>query len=187
MATIQSDPSLAGFNCYISLADANTYHDERLHNTAWTNSATSDKTKSLIWATRTLDTMKWRGVRTSGTQLLEFPRRGLSYYESSSIGGFDYERVDVEGLGYFTKIEISETAVPTFLKDATAELAMWLLNSDTTAPTGTEGFKRIKVDTIEVEMNPTDRQSWMNDSIRNLVWRFLASNSKYSGSTMRVG
>jgi len=185
--TLDADPTSATFNCYSTLAEATNYHSARLHNDAWNNAGSSDKNKALMWATRVLDTLRWRGVRTSGTQNLQFPRRGLSYYESDAIGGFDYEIVDVSvNPGYFTKVEISDSTVPQFLKDATAELAMWLIDSDTTAPTGTEGFTEIKVDVIDLKIKAADRQDWFNDSVRSLVWRFLYNQSKYSGSTMRV-
>ena len=83
------------FNCYCSLTDANSYHDGRLHNTAWTGASNPDKIKSLLWATKLLDTLKWRGVRSSGTQTHEFPRRGLTYAENSTYAGYDYEIVDI--------------------------------------------------------------------------------------------
>lgn len=183
---IQADPAVAGFNSYSTLAAATSYHESRLHNAAWTGATDPTKNSALVWATRQLDSLNWIGVRTSGTQLLAFPRRGLSYYESSDIGGFDYERIDVEGMGYLTKIEISDTTVPTFLQQACSELAFWLISSDTTAPTGLEGIKHVKVDSIEVEALPQDRQSWFNDAVRDLVWRFLKNSSKYSAPTRRV-
>jgi len=188
MATIQADPSLVGFNCYATVAQADTYHEYRLQNTTWTGATTATKTASLLWASKLLDTLQWRGVRSSGTQAMAFPRRGLSYYETDDFTyGFDYEVVDMEGLGYFTKITISDTTVPAFLVDATAELAMWLIDSDTTAPTGLEGMKRIKVESIEIEILPKDRLEWFNDAVKNLVWRFLKNPSKYSARVNRVG
>lgn len=185
--TLDANPASATFNCYATLVQGNDYHSTRLHNDAWVNSGANDKSKALMWATRQLDTLKWRGVRTSGTQNLGFPRRGLSYYESSPVGGFDYEIVDVAGIGYLTKIEISDTTVPNFLRDATCELAMYLLDSDTSAPSGTEGFNRIKVDVIDIEIKASDRESWFTKSVRDLVWRFLLLPSAHSAITQRVG
>lgn len=186
-STIDADPSSLTFNCYTTLDAANVYHGNRLFNATWYNAPNEDKRAALIWATRTLDTLRWRGVRTSGTQNLEFPRKGLTYYESADIGsGAENTDVDV-GFGYFTKVEISDSTVPTFLANACAELAFWLMENDSTAPTGLEGMKRIKVDVIEIESLPNDREGWFTDPIRNLCWRFLKQTSKYSGSTQRVG
>ena len=183
--TLDADPNSATFNCYSTLAEAIDYHSTRLHNTAWSESGGNDKNKALMWATRQLDTMRWRGVRTDGTQNLAFPRKGLSYYESDS-GGHDIENYDI-GMGFYTKIVIDDTTVPQFLKDATAELAMYLLEGDTTAPSGTEGFSRIKVDSIDITINALDRESWFGKSIRDLVWRFLQNSSQYTVPVVRVG
>lgn len=183
---LDADVNSGTFNCYATLAEANDYHSTRLHNDAWLNAGSSDKNKALMWATRQLDTMRWRGVRTIGTQNLEFPRKGLSYYESDTYG-IGAENYDVAGIGFFTKVEIDDATIPQFLKDATCELAMYLLDSDTTAPSGTEGFKRIKVDAIDIEINPGDRETWFTSSVRNLVWRFLASSNKYTAPVVRVG
>lgn len=187
MATIQADPAVAGLNCFCTVAEADTLMEYRLHNTDWTGATSATKTSSLLWSSKLLNTLAWGGVRTSGTQPMSFPRRGLSYFETADIGGFDYERVDVEGLGYYTKVEISDTTIPAFLKEATVELAMFLIASDTSAPTGLEGISRVKVDTIDVEVLAQDRQSWFNDAVRDLVWRFLKNSSKYSAPTRRVG
>ncbi len=189
MATLDASPTSPTFNCYSTLAEAVDYHSKRLQNTTFTAASTATQASALMWATIQLDTLRWRGVRSDGAQPLEFPRRGLSYYESSDVGGFDFENVDVfdPAVGYFTKVTITDTAVPQFLKNACAELALWLVDSDTTAPTGLEGIKRIKVDVIEVENLPSDRPIWFNDAVRNLCWRFLKNSSKYSAPVRRVG
>ena len=185
--TLDANPNSGTLNSYSTLAEALDYHSARLHNDAWLNSGSSDKNKALMWATRQLDTMAWRGVRTVGTQLLAFPRKGLSYYETDSGAGSGVESYDIAGTGFFTKIEIDDTTVPQFLKDATAELAMYLLEGDTTPPSGTEGFSRIKVDSIDITINALDRESWFSSSIRGLVWRFLQNSSKFTAPVVRVG
>lgn len=164
--SLVSDPTLAGFNCYISLAAANEYHQTRLHNDAWTNASATEKMKALIWASRMLDTLQWRGVRTVATQAKEFPRTGL--YVMS---------------GYM----LDELSIPQFLKETTAELAFWLLDQDSTAPAGTEGFSQIRVDVIDIKIDKSSKASWLNDAVRNLCWRFLVSNSKFNAPTQRVG
>lgn len=187
MATLVSDPASGSFNCYISLADADVYHEKRLHNTAWTSATDDDKEAALMWATRQLDTLAWKGVRALGTQPLQFPRKGLSYWEYDDETG-DYEIQDVSNLGLSTYVEVPNDAPPREVKDATAELAFTLISGDTTASTGTEGFKRIKVDTIELEMDAKDRLRWLQDATKNLCWRFLKSGgSSVNVPTKRVG
>jgi len=171
--TLDADPSSPTFNCYSTLAEAIDYQFTRLHIEDWANSAASEKQKALMWATRQLDTLSWKGVRAKEGQNLAFPRKDLSYTEYSN--------------GYAQKITISETEVPEFLKQATAELALTLLGSDTTALSGTEGFNRIKVDVIDLGIEAGDRASWFSSSVRNLVKRFLISSNKYNIPVVRVG
>lgn len=186
--TLDADPTSSTFNCYATVLQGDDFFSTRLHASAWTSATTGDKEKALMWATRQMDSLTWKGVRYSGTQNLEFPRRGLSYYESSSVGGNALESVDLSvGFGFYTKIEITETEVPNFLRDATCELALWLLTEDTTAPSGTENFSRIKVDTIDIQMKPRESRRWLNQAVRDLVWRFLLNQSPYNAATRRVG
>ena len=184
--TLDADPNSATFNCFITLADAELYHEARLFNTNWTGATTGNKEAALVWATRQLGTLKWRGVRTVGTQNLELPRKGLSYTEYSDSFGSDYEDHDIE-FGYRTVVEIDSATIPDAVKDATAELALYMLESDITAPDDTSGFSEIKVDTIQLKINPKDRKSWFNPSVRNLIWRFLANTSAFNAPTQRVG
>lgn len=177
MATLQADPSLAGFNCYSTVAEANDYHSKRLHNTAWTGALTATKETSLMWATRLLDNLQWSGARTNPLQDHEFPRYGLwTDGNQHSIGD------------YLTHVAaIDQNTIPLFLKEATAELAMQLISSDATQATGTEGFSKIKVDTIELAMAPRDRPSWLTDSVRNLCVKWLMNANKFTAPVRRVG
>lgn len=182
---IDAVPTSATMNCFCTLAEAESYHEARLHNDTWLAATTADKNAALVWATRQLCTLKWRGTRTVSSQPLEHPRAGLSYSENGST---DYYGVDTSETSYlYGIVTIDSATVCRAVKDATAELALWLLSSDTTANSGTEGFKRIKVDTIELEVNANDRPSWFESGVRNLVWRFLANISKFSVSAQRVG
>lgn len=180
---LQPDPSIAGYNSFASLAEANTYFEKRLHVSAWTAATTATKEAALAWATIQLNELSWRGVRTSGTQLLSFPRSGLSYTES--MDGQSSEMYDTYG-GY-TVITVPSNVPPTEIKNATAELAFWLIQSDKTAESDLAGFKRLKVDTIDIEPLARDRPDWFVDPVRNLCKRFLLNSSKYNAPTLRVG
>ena len=186
--TIDADPTSQTFNCYCTLGEANIYHQHKLHNSVWSTADDNDKIAALLWATRQMDTLTWKGVRTSGTQPHQFPRKGLSYWEYDDEEAHDYEVQDTSINSTSTYIEIASDTVPQDVKNATAELAFVLMGSDVTAPTGTEGFKRLKVDTIELEMNPKDRLSWLQDTVKNLCWRFLKNGSTFLNiPTQRVG
>jgi len=59
---------------YGTVAEADTYFAERLHNSAWTAATTDDKEKALLQATRSIDCLKFEGEKTDDAQLLQFPR-----------------------------------------------------------------------------------------------------------------
>src|SRR5687767_10124818 len=62
-------------NSYITVADADTYHDAHLYASTWTAATTANKTISLIWATRLIDAAyEFVGEIASDTQALRWPR-----------------------------------------------------------------------------------------------------------------
>ena len=68
-------PSADDANTYATLAEAETYHETRLHNDDWNSAASADKNKALAWATRLLDDLiDWFGSKTDVYQPLLFPR-----------------------------------------------------------------------------------------------------------------
>ena len=167
---LDANPSSPTFNSYSTLAEADSYHATRLHNSAWTSANSADKESALIWATRNFETIDWKGMRTVPSQKFQFPRNML-FIDGGQYGyGSD---------ALYSTWMFDSSTIPEFLKNATAEAAMWLLQSDTTAPVGTEGFKRIKVDTIELEIDRKDRLKWMNDAVRNIIWRYVLNSNKY--------
>lgn len=173
-----SDPALAGFNSYSSLAAANTYHTTRLHNTAWTGATDANKEAALIWATRNFETLVWVGWMTDPAQNLQWPRAGV--FKNGK------EVQDASDSALYYNLIFDSAAIPTFLQEATAEAAMWLLASDVTAPSGTSGFKSIAADTIKLEIDKHDRLAWLTDPVRNIIWRYLANSNPYMAAVKRV-
>jgi len=149
--TLQADPSLAGFNCYCTRAEANEYLlEKRLHAlTAW--EAVTNKDAALLWATRELDRLNWDGYRATSSNRHEWPRSGIADVDSDEI--------------------------PDQVKEATAELAYYLAQADRTIQTTQEQFTEIKVGPITLKPRESstgiDLTSEMPDSIRGLVKRFL--------------
>lgn len=110
--TIIVTPGGSDSNSYATRAEADQYHTERLHNTAWTNADTATKEAALVWATRTLDAnFYWVGVKSTEEQALEWPRSGA---------------VDRNGYG------IDDDVVPVQVKNAQSELAFLLIEGDRT-------------------------------------------------------
>ena len=181
---VDAVPTSPTMNSFLTLAEANAYHEARLHNTAWVGATDAVKNAAIVWATKQLCTLQWKGTRNIASQALEHPRAGLSYSES---GSSDYGASTDSTPWLYGIVTIPNDTVCQQVKDATAELALWLIQGDTTANSGTEGFSRLKVDTIELEIKANDRPAWFQDSVRNLVWRFILNSNKYSAKTQRVG
>ena len=108
--------------------------------------------------------------------------------ERSAATDYDSTELYDSALGdYTTTVIVSSTVVPDSIKDAVSELALYLLEKDTTAPTGQEGITEIKVDSIQLKFDAKDRLGWLNPSVKNLVWRFMANASTFNAPTTRVG
>ncbi len=176
--TLDADPSSPTFNCFCSTCDAEDFFMKRLWDDAWRDAEEAEKEMALLWATRLLDTLKWKGYRTSNTQNLSWPRAGVVYNDSDTY--------TVTGILIYPDITIDSTTVPQQIKDSTAELALWMLQSDVTAPTGNEGYKRIKVDVIELEPAPGDRPPWFSESVYRLCSMLLSVSGAYNANVVRT-
>ena len=103
---------LKGTNSYVTLAEANSYFENRLNVAAWTEASDPEKNQALVTATSVLNDEKWVGTAISDSQLLAFPRAG-SYFDPR--------------LGY--DVSLSDS-VPDRIITATYELAYHLLNNE---------------------------------------------------------
>ncbi len=108
---VEDGTGVSGANSYCSLDAANTYHDGRLRTEQWQTASQADQERALAMATRTLDEyLKWSGARVDITrESPAWPR---------------YAMYDRGGL------LISSTSIPTCLVEATAELALRLIEND---------------------------------------------------------
>lgn len=124
--TITATSGSASANSYTTLAEANTYLEAHLLASSWSSLDDERKKAALVSATRQLDTEQYAGRRQFQSQSLAWPRIGL----------YDHD-------GYVI------TGVPTKLKDAECELAIWNLTEDDRLA------GKFEIDTIEsVEIGP---------------------------------
>lgn len=160
MPTLVATAGSATANSYATVAEGDTYFDERVQSTNWTGEASADvKERALIMATRRIDTLRFEGDKTTSGQALKWPR----------IDAFD-DNLD----------EYDTTVVPAIVKHATFEEALRILNDnasskDTFAPTGLESFTRAKVGPLEVEIDKSFRPGELNDATRRLLRPVLKS------------
>lgn len=102
----------ADANSYLTLAEAETYFEGRLHSSNWTGATEADKKSALVMSARMIDqTFAWQGSRASTTQALDWPR--------SSV-------VDCEGAS------VLSTIIPTQIQSAQCEQSLALLSFDLT-------------------------------------------------------
>ena len=146
-ATITATLSSATANSYVTLAEANDYFETVPDSTTWTNKTDDQKNRSLIAATRWIDSFVFFGDRCDAGQALKFPRN-------------NYQVDDVE---------LSCTVIPNNIKYAQFELARALAN-DPDAMTGNVGtngnIAEAKLGDLQVKYN-TDSQG--AGSVNNIM------------------
>lgn len=150
-------------NTYCARADANTFFEGRLYTIIWEDADNIDKDKALVMATALFDQgMDWDGLQAASTQALMFPRQGV---------------LDTEGN------VLATDSIPTFLENATAEFAKWLLASDRTVENDLMGFKRMKIGPMDMSADKYDRKP----IIPNLVYQMVMDYGvKKSGPARRL-
>lgn len=162
-------------NSYATVAEATTYLNERLNATAWTTAitaATGDPERALIQATRLIDRESFEGdsvyplngASSDTTQALKWPR-----YATTNDDGWEW----------------LQSVIPQCVKDATCELALYLLNQgtgDPTQPTGLEGFANVKVGALDI----TPRFGYAPDGLPNHVREMLAPVLARGRNTVRL-
>lgn len=150
----------ASANTYASLAEAETYFEKRYHKTAWSAATDANKNIVLVEATRLLDQhYEWAGGKWTENQALRWPR----------VGVYDPDGYDVD-----------HESIPQFLKDATAELALYILSSDVTAEDDTRGIKEMKAGSLELKLDKSDRSVEVPDSV-NEILKFYGRRLNTSG------
>ena len=163
-ATINATVKGENANSYVTLAEANDYFDTSPDSSTWTNKTDDQKKRSLISATRWIDTFVFYGDRCDDGQALKFPRNNYQ----------------VDG------VELACTKIPNNIKYAQYELARALAN-DTDAITGTTGkegnISEAKLGDLEVKFNTTTQNTGSVNNIMD-VYPWLQS---YLGAYMLGG
>ena len=171
MATIIATPGASDANSYATLAEANTYHDERLHNAAWTSASDATKISALIWATRVIeDNFLWYSTQKTEDQALHWPAYS-GYYKS----------------GY----PIPDTVVPQMVKESQSELAFLLIEEDLTVADDpiTPGVASAKIGSLSFKSDKTDRKSMLPDSVLvpiQILGEFKGAGTSTSNGTFRT-
>lgn len=134
MAAPTIDATVGGStsNSFATLIEADTYHEERLHNSIWVERDVDDKNRALVWAARLLNQLVYRGNPVSETQAMAWPRRGVRTYD-----GF----------------EIEEDAIPNEVKWAQSELAYHLIKDHDLTEGRADDVRSVSFGPMMVAMN----------------------------------
>lgn len=124
---------LNSYNTFCSIEEGDMYHTRRLGNNAYVTATEDTRTSALYWATDILNRQIWIGTPESSVQKLAWPRkyvptRNTINLESTSSRRRSRHERD-ENLTLFSQW-MDSTLIPDFLKDATAELALYLIERD---------------------------------------------------------
>lgn len=168
MPTVDATVGGASANSYVTVAEGDTYFDERLDTADWDNATADEKAQAVIMATRRLDQETFEGVKADldpEDQALQWPRSGAS--------GRDGHVFDNDEL-------------PTDLKHATFELALVMLGEDFLADTGLEGFEQVAVGPLSVTPRHTQRAAELPETVRRLLRPFLMTPSAYNVRVRRA-
>lgn len=158
-----STPGAANADTYASLAEAQAYMDSLPYKAAWTSATTAAQEGALKAAARKLDLLAWKGIKTTAAQALAWPRANV------------YDRD-----GYI----IDSAAVPAFLKNAQAELALRELEEDRAADPALGQPTRVKAGPVEVEMGNGARRT--PNLLPSLVEQMVAAYVTASGNSVRL-
>jgi hypothetical protein len=149
--TLIATAGASNANSYMTVEEADAYHEAHLYASDWTAATMATKETALIWATRLLDEQcEWRGTKTTNEQALRWPRGGVS---------------DMDG------VAIDNDVIPTALKRATAELARHLLKSDRlqARDDARGGLQSVAAGPVSVTFDKVDRISLLPESVLSLL------------------
>lgn len=155
-AIVETGAGLSNANSLASVAAATAYHVAR-GNASWDD--VEDKEAALIKATDYMQAeygSRWKGVRTSATQALDWPRFG----------------VFINGWGY----EFASNEVPKEVVNACAELALRSVSGDLMPDAGPEVAAE-SVGPISTTYAPGARDRVAYKAVDGMLGRFLIGGS----------
>ena len=133
-ATLKSETA----NSYVTLAEANTYFETVPDSSTWDNKTDDQKNRSLISATRWIDSLNFYGDRCDTSQALSWPRNNY----------------------HVDRVELTCSVIPADIKYATYELARALAN-DTDSITGNTGdtglYEEVELGDLKVKYNTSSQ------------------------------
>lgn len=174
-AAIDATVGGADSNSFVTSAEFATWADERQPATAYTDATADERIRALISATRRLDQERFKGVRVNETQALQWPRYGVDKPDLA------YSVLD--GPMFMESAWYDTDEIPDRIKRAQMELAYQILAENASPDdTGLEGFKNVKVGSLDVTPNHARRAGTLPESVRREIRDLLVAG----GDTVRL-
>jgi hypothetical protein len=156
---LETGEGLVDANAYADADEATAYHETVLWASAWV-AILADQERALMNATRLLDLyVDWLGAPTTTEQALRWPRTGVPTRE----GSMEWGVVGGEVIG--------DHEIPLWLKEATAEFARRLLESDRTGDGQAAGLSALSVSGLSMtfDSRTTAPPGVIPESVRIMV------------------
>jgi len=147
---VEDGTGLTNANSYVSVQEASDYLISNNYSyPTWDDLDTGDKQKLLSWASRYLDQRaRWNGTKTVEDSGLRWPRTDV------------YDR---DG------ILIEPDEIPEQLKEATNEMARYLMTNDRSQDRSQDGLKEVQVDVIRLVFNENYRLPEVPNEINQIL------------------
>lgn len=169
--TVETGAGLTNANSYVSLADADQYHDDFGAPAAWTGATDAAKQAALRVATQYLDATfgaRWKGTKANETQALDWPR--------SNAVREDYV--------------LDDTAVPLELEHAASVLALKHIGGTVLVPDivneGAVASTRVKVGPVEEETRYLSGKGETDTTTFSLAERIVRPLLQPAGMAVRA-
>jgi len=155
---LDTSPDSPAMNAYCTLDEAEAYMATLAFKKAWEGKGDGQKEAAIIQAARWMDTLAWKGQKTDGFQPLAWPRE----YATDGDGR-----------------DIPNDAIPQRIKEANAEFALRLLESDRAV----DGKKGVSLGAIKT---PDKERRLVPESVMDLAGPYLAIANANWGSVHLV-
>lgn len=152
MPTLDATIGGASANSYATVAEADTYFDERMGTADWDGASADDKARALIMATRRIDQESFEGVKADidpEDQALEWPREGAAGPDGHV---WDHDEM------------------PPRIQQATYELALVILGDNGFLDdTGLEAFESVQVGPLQVTPRHQQKGGELPETVKRLL------------------
>ncbi|MGI9548923.1 MAG: DnaT-like ssDNA-binding protein [Bdellovibrionales bacterium] len=163
-----------GLNSFVSVAEANTYFDNNFNTDEWLDSP--EQEKALVTASGILNRLSWKGTATPSVAYpLAFPRNITAFIP---LNGMDVTLTD-------DRTEDSFGTIPTFIKDATCDLALHIIRNGATNIANNGGAAPVRdltVGSIRLTFDLSKTKSYID--LPEIVYSII---SPYLGDSLTSG